>query len=257
MLIFHLLWADAANKGTWASADFGSSKSKQVALYLKVLMNTDYDMEAAITRTKKWVRWCKDLYGDQPFSVKNLKLSTLAESPGGRITKPVVKTFFALFSSVIPRMVRDYDGRKIIAASSQIREDFMYFVNDDVTPLGGRTSYFHFLEGRQTQFPTQIRRADWYWSRVQAVLEEFTIVKDSTRCFPQQMKEELWADESERVCGFCNTPINAKSIAVVDHIKHWVEGGPTDMSNARLAHRYCNWADGQRTARERKNKVTE
>jgi hypothetical protein len=252
MLIYHHVWADAAHTGGWASADYGSNKSKQVALYLKHMMSDDYDMSKAIERTKKWMRWCIDLYGDKPFSVKNFKLSDRTENPGGKVTKPVVKTFFSLFSSVVPRIIQAYDGTKVIAASSQIREDFMYFVNDDVTLMGGKTPYFHYVEGRQQQYPTQIRRAEWYWGRVQAILEEFVIIKDPKRCFPQQVFDDLWAVEANRTCGFCKTSINAKSAGVVDHITHWVDGGPTDMSNARLAHRYCNWVDGQHKARQRK-----
>jgi len=32
----------------------------------------------------------------------------------------------------------------------------------------------------------------------------------------------------------------------VDHIVSYSLGGPTDPSNARLTHRYCNWARGNR-----------
>jgi hypothetical protein len=149
-------------------------------------------------------------------------------------------------------MVRAYDGAALMRAAPVLREHFRYYVNDDVTMLGGRTPYFHFIEGRQQAYPSQIRRAEWYWSEVQIIMNDFNVELDPTRCFPDEVFETLWEQEANRICGFCSQGILAKGQAVVDHEQAWTEGGKTSLSNARLAHRYCNWTAGQELARRRR-----
>ena len=251
-LIYHLLWADHAWGNSFAPDTYGKTRAKQVAAYLEHIMGSStYDVEVSLKRVEKWMQMCTAIYGDKPFMVRNFKLSD--GDNGGKVTKPLVKTFYALFSSVIPRMVNTYDGLALHRASKLLREDFMLFVNDDVnTDYAGKTPYFQYIEGRQQQHGIQVSRAEWYWARVQNIMHDFEVDLDPTRCFPEEVFEQLWADEDNRTCCFCSTSIAAKGQAVADHQTHHVDGGRTTIENARLAHRYCNWYDGQRKAHDRK-----
>lgn len=247
MLVYHLVFADPAWEGAYPSTDLGRNKSAQIASKLAEIMQDSYDMEASLKNVKKWCRTVKDVYGSKPFAMNSMKLAN--GSMGGRQTKPLVATFFTLMSSVIPQIIETYGGKEIREAASTIREHFHYFVNDDVTTLSGRTRYFHYVEGRQQTLNYQILRASAYRVELDVLMEPHAISKDPERCFDHAIKKKLF--DEDNTCSFCCNPISDLDEAVVDHHIAWVEGGATERANARIAHRYCNWAAGQALARER------
>lgn len=60
------------------------------------------------------------------------------------------------------------------------------------------------------------------------------------RCFSYKLKEEMMA--ADPTCAICDQRIQSTDDAAIDHIKQYWTGGKTIPENARLAHRYCNWA---------------
>lgn len=60
------------------------------------------------------------------------------------------------------------------------------------------------------------------------------------RCFSYKLKEEMMA--LDPTCAICNQRIQSTDDAAIDHIKQYWTGGKTIPENARLTHRYCNWA---------------
>jgi hypothetical protein len=60
------------------------------------------------------------------------------------------------------------------------------------------------------------------------------------RCFSQQLKDELFKNNPN--CSICGQRILTVDDAAVDHIEQYWQGGKTIPENARLTHRYCNWA---------------
>lgn len=60
------------------------------------------------------------------------------------------------------------------------------------------------------------------------------------RCFSRALKEDLYRANS--TCALCSQYIVDLDDAAVDHIKMYWLGGETIPENARLTHRYCNWA---------------
>jgi hypothetical protein len=64
------------------------------------------------------------------------------------------------------------------------------------------------------------------------------------RLFTQELKEKLFT--RNQTCGICNQAISEIDDAAVDHIVQYWLGGKTDFENARLTHRYCNWARSKR-----------
>jgi hypothetical protein len=64
------------------------------------------------------------------------------------------------------------------------------------------------------------------------------------RCFSRTLKESLY--DAVPNCAICNQHIAELDDAAVDHIKMYWLGGETIPENARLTHRYCNWARSKR-----------
>ena len=64
------------------------------------------------------------------------------------------------------------------------------------------------------------------------------------RCFSRGLKESLY--RANPTCSMCEQHISEIDDAAVDHIKMYWLGGETIPANARLTHRYCNWARSRR-----------
>jgi hypothetical protein len=60
------------------------------------------------------------------------------------------------------------------------------------------------------------------------------------RCFSPTLKESLY--KADPTCKLCGQHITELDDAAVDHIQMYWLGGATIDENARLTHRYCNWA---------------
>lgn len=64
--------------------------------------------------------------------------------------------------------------------------------------------------------------------------------KKEPRCFSSQIKESLFKNDG--TCAICGQKIQEIDDSAIDHIKQYWMGGQTIPDNARLTHRYCNWA---------------
>ena len=64
--------------------------------------------------------------------------------------------------------------------------------------------------------------------------------KKQKRCFTKALKDELF--KKKPTCAICGQRISTVDDAAVDHIEQYWRGGKTIPSNARLTHRFCNWA---------------
>lgn len=60
------------------------------------------------------------------------------------------------------------------------------------------------------------------------------------RLFSRSFKEELFANDP--TCAICQNRIEIADDAAVDHVEQYWLGGKTIPDNARLTHRYCNYA---------------
>lgn len=88
-------------------------------------------------------------------------------------------------------------------------------------------------------------------SSVQAVTKRFDkcrltlqdiigIAQKEPRCFSLKLKQELY--DSDPTCSICGQKIQNIDDTAIDHIEQYWTGGKTIPENARLTHRYCNWA---------------
>ncbi|NLF02864.1 MAG: DUF262 domain-containing protein [Anaerolineales bacterium] len=82
-----------------------------------------------------------------------------------------------------------------------------------------------------------IKRFDLMWHLVDDILEGYP---RQPRCFSMSLKRELY--DRDRTCAICGQEIQHIDDAAVDHIEQYWRGGRTIPENARLTHRYCNWA---------------
>jgi hypothetical protein len=60
------------------------------------------------------------------------------------------------------------------------------------------------------------------------------------RCFSRALQQDLY--NANATCRICGQHIADLDDAAVDHIEMYWLGGKTIPENARLTHRYCNWA---------------
>jgi hypothetical protein len=60
------------------------------------------------------------------------------------------------------------------------------------------------------------------------------------RCFSYKLKKEFY--DADPTCALCGQRIRDIDDAALDHIQQYWLGGKTLPENARLTHRYCNWA---------------
>lgn len=88
-------------------------------------------------------------------------------------------------------------------------------------------------------------------SSIQAVTKRFDkwrlilqriigISQKERRLFSKAEKEDLY--KKTKMCGLCGQEILSIDDAAVDHIEQYWTGGETELRNAQLTHRYCNWA---------------
>jgi 5-methylcytosine-specific restriction endonuclease McrA len=70
-------------------------------------------------------------------------------------------------------------------------------------------------------------------------------LKDSQRTFSSEQRRILWNRDERPACRICRKPLTWNDITI-DHVKAWSKGGPTNLTNAQLAHRACNSRKGAR-----------
>jgi DNA-binding transcriptional ArsR family regulator len=140
----------------------------------------------------------------------------------------------ALFDTIMLGFAR-YEQRDIVPYGNAIREALLDLMatnrefNDAIT-LG--TSERHRL----------LARIDIWNNRLREVLSN---PRSEPRLYSPELRQELF--ERDPTCSICRQRITLVDDAAVDHIVPYSHGGTTNLSNARLAHRYCNSARGNRT----------
>lgn len=80
-------------------------------------------------------------------------------------------------------------------------------------------------------------RFDAWRHRLEKILDSDSKQK---RCFSKDLKQKLFNENP--CCAICGQQIASLDDAAVDHVEQYWTGGKTIPENARLTHRYCNWA---------------
>lgn len=135
-------------------------------------------------------------------------------------------SLYDVYMSIFARL----DKHKAIQNSGAILEACIDLMTND-------NEFINSIELSTSSLQAVTKRFDRFRVAIHAIVEPGT---KEPRFFTRKVKEELF--HQEPICAICNNRINDIDDAAVDHIKQYWLGGPSTLSNARLAHRYCNWS---------------
>ena len=140
------------------------------------------------------------------------------------------KRFNASLFDVLTWGFTKYDKNLVMANLDAVREAWIALMTDD--PI-----FIESIELGTSSLKRVTYRFDAWRQALGAVLISSTV---QPRCFTRSFKEQLYT--ANPVCNYCNQHISEVDDAAVDHVEQYWLGGKTIESNARLTHRYCNWA---------------
>ena len=138
--------------------------------------------------------------------------------------------FNASLYDVLMCLFAETDKNTVYQNLDSIREALIHLMTED-------TEFINSIELSTSTIQAVTKRFD----KLRLVIQDITgIHKKEVRCFSLKIKQELYGKDP--TCAICNNKIHDIDDAAVDHIKQYWTGGKTIPENARLTHRYCNWA---------------
>jgi hypothetical protein len=140
------------------------------------------------------------------------------------------KKFNASLYDVLMNSFATADKNNVMANLDAIREGLIVLMTED-------EEFIDAIELSTSSQKAVRKRFDKWRVALDAVLATTT---RQPRCFSRALKQEMYANNP--TCGLCGQRIAEVDDAAVDHIEMYWLGGKTIPENARLAHRYCNWA---------------
>jgi len=141
-----------------------------------------------------------------------------------------LKKFNASLYDILMNLFATADKNRVMANLDAVREALIVLMTED-------QEFIDSIELSTSSVKAVRTRFDKWRLALEAVLA--TTAKQP-RCFSQALKQELY--QKNPTCGLCAQHIADGDDAAVDHIEMYWVGGKTIPENARLAHRYCNWA---------------
>ena len=206
---------------------------------MKRFMNQDMEAYRNITETdarklrdafKKAVRLIRTLLGDKAF--KRFAPGTTESAPGGRWESQVNSSLYDVLMWHFAQ--DDMDSNVVHRHLDALREGFIHLMAED--------DDFHsaFTRGSSSTKDAQARFNKFRAMMKAAIGDD----QKQPRCFSRKLKRELY--DANPTCSICGNQIADIDDAAVDHIVQYWAGGKTIPENARLAHRYCNWARARR-----------
>jgi hypothetical protein len=150
-----------------------------------------------------------------------------SQSPNGRWE---AKKFNASLYDVVMCTFADLDRNKATANADSIREALIYLMTENDEFIGS-------IELSTSSIQAVCRRFDLWRTELDKVIAPGS---KEPRCFSRSLKEELF--KANKACAICGQQMRDVEDTAVDHIQQYWSGGRTIPENARLTHRYCNWA---------------
>jgi len=135
----------------------------------------------------------------------------------------------SLYDILIYSFARE-DKNEVYQNLDSIREALIYLMTND-------QDFIDAIELSTSSVQAVTKRFDKWRLTLQDIIG---IARKEPRCFSLKLKEELYKNDS--TCAICGQKIQDIDDAAIDHIKQYWAGGKTIPENARLTHRYCNWA---------------
>jgi hypothetical protein len=140
------------------------------------------------------------------------------------------KKFNASLYDILMWGFSDQDKNQIMANLDAIREAWIVLMTED-------DRFIESIELSTSSAKSVTYRFDAWRKALGDILDKS---KKQPRFFTRALKDQLYIDNP--TCRICNQRISDIDDAAVDHIRQYWLGGKTEFENARLTHRYCNWA---------------
>ncbi len=140
------------------------------------------------------------------------------------------KKFNASLYDILMGSFAKVDKNKVYQNLDSIREALIYLMTSD-------QEFIDTIELSTSSTQAVTKRFDKWRLMLQDIIG---VAQKEPRCFSLKLKQELYDDEP--TCSICDQKIQSIDDAAIDHIQQYWTGGKTILENARLTHRYCNWA---------------
>ena len=140
------------------------------------------------------------------------------------------KRFNASLFDILMYSFSKEDKNKVYQNLDTIREALIHLMTDD-------QEFIDSIELSTSSIQAVTMRFDKWRMTLQNILG---ISQKEPRLFSLKLKQGLY--NSDQSCAICGQKIHHIDDAAVDHIEQYWMGGQTIPENARLTHRYCNWA---------------
>lgn len=140
------------------------------------------------------------------------------------------KKFNASLYDILMYSFAKENKNKVYQNLDSIREALMHLMTND-------QEFIDAIELSTSSVQAVTKRFDKFRLALQDIIG---IAEKEPRCFSLKLKQELYDDN--QTCSICSQKIHNIDDAAIDHVKQYWTGGRTIPENARLTHRYCNWA---------------
>ncbi len=140
------------------------------------------------------------------------------------------KKFNASLYDVLMVCFAEQDKNRVMANLDAIREALIALMTTD-------EEFIDSIELSTSSKQAIRMRFDKWRSALDEIVEKS---RKQPRCFSRKLKQDLY--DKNATCTLCSQQIADVDDAAVDHIDMYWLGGKTIPKNARLTHRYCNWA---------------
>ncbi len=140
------------------------------------------------------------------------------------------KRFNASLYDILMGSFAKEDKHKVYQNLDSIREALIHLMTSD-------QEFIDAIELSTSSIQAVTKRFDKWRLTLQDIIG---IAQKDPRCFSFKLKQQLY--DNDPTCSICAQRIQNVDDAVVDHIEQYWSGGKTIPENARLTHRYCNWA---------------
>jgi len=135
----------------------------------------------------------------------------------------------SLYDILMYQFARE-DKNKVYQNLDSVREALINLMTDD-------PEFIDSIELSTSSVQAVTKRFDKWRLTLQGIIG---ISSREPRCFSMGIKQELY--DADPTCAICEQRIQNIDDAAIDHIQQYWTGGRTIPENARLTHRYCNWA---------------
>lgn len=140
------------------------------------------------------------------------------------------KKFNASLYDILMGSFAKEDKNKVYQNIDSIREALIHLMTSD-------QEFIDTIELSTSSVQAVTKRFDKWRLTLQDIIG---IAQKDPRCFSLKLKQELY--DGDPTCSICGQNIQNIDDAAVDHIEQYWTGGKHIPENARLTHRYCNWA---------------